>query len=70
MRGSEPAPAVPTVMPTDYDEYEQIRRDNPRPGICCETAGPVDHWPMWHHCGGGNAPGRPIRAHCTCSSCF
>jgi hypothetical protein len=64
-----PAPE-PVVMPTDYTVYEQMRRENPRPGQCCASAGPVQHWPMFHHCGGGNGPGKRIRPHCTCDSCF
>lgn len=66
---SEPA-ELPTVMPTDEDEYRRIRDENPRPDVCCLTAGPVQHWPMFRYCGGGNGPGKPIRAHCTCDACF
>lgn len=58
------------VMPHDRAEYDRMRDTNPRPGPCCTAAGPVPHWPMWAHCGGGNGPGKPIRPHCTCDSCF
>jgi hypothetical protein len=64
-----PAPE-PVVMPTDQEEYRRTRQENPRPGRYCDTAGPVEHWPLFHHCGGGNGPGRPIRPHCTCDACF
>ncbi|MFG3287294.1 hypothetical protein ACGF3G_00530 [Streptomyces sp. NPDC048179] len=65
-----PPAAESVVMPTDYAEYMAMRRENPRPGPCCTTAGPVEHWPMFHRCGGGNGPGRTIRPHCTCDRCF
>lgn len=60
----------PAVMPHDRAAYDRMRDTNPRPGPCCQTSGPVPHWPMWAHCGGGNGPGKPIRPHCTCNSCF
>ncbi|MEE1838182.1 hypothetical protein [Streptomyces sp. SP17KL33] len=65
-----PAADEPVVMPTDYTEYQRMKQANPRPGACCLTADPVAHWPMFYHCGGGNGPGKRIRAHCTCDSCF
>jgi hypothetical protein len=67
---SKPPAPEPVIMPADEAEYERMRRTNPRPGLCCETAGPVAHWPMFNYCRGGNGPGKPIRAHCTCDSCF
>ncbi|MFI5814938.1 hypothetical protein ACIA7S_28765 [Streptomyces sp. NPDC051643] len=63
-------PPEPVIMPTDYAEYQRMRDANPRPGPCCQTAGPVPHWPMWHYCGDNNGPGKPIRPHCTCDACF
>jgi hypothetical protein len=67
----EPAPKPePVIMPTDRTEYDRMRDASRRPGLpCCATAGPVGHWPSWF-CRGGNGPGKPIRAHCTCDSCF
>lgn len=58
------------IMPTDREEYRRMREGNRYPGPCCETAGPVQHWPLFEHCGGGNGPGKPIRPHCTCDGCF
>ena len=60
----------PDLMPTDKATYDHMRDTNPRPGPCCHTNGYVPHWPSWAHCGGGNGPGKPIRPHCTCDSCF
>lgn len=64
------AAPLPDLMPIDRAAYDRMRDTNPRPGPCCQRSGPVPHWPMWAHCGGGNAPGKPIRPHCTCNSCF
>lgn len=66
----QPPANEPVIMPTDHTEYMRMRDSNPRPGPCCATAGPVEHWPSWHYCRGGDSPGRPIRPHCTCDSCF
>ncbi|GAA2732217.1 hypothetical protein [Streptomyces nogalater] len=60
----------PVIMPTDQEEYRRMRQENPRPGPCCDSAGPVQHWPLFQHCGGGNGPGLPVRPHCTCDACF
>lgn len=53
------------------DDLIRLARQNPRPDDCdqCKTGTPVRHWPT-SFCGGGNAPGKPIRPHCTCDRCF
>jgi hypothetical protein len=69
MSPAQPPADEPLVMPTDKDEYDRMRDADPRPGPCCNSAGPVAHWPMYH-CRSVNGPGKPIRPHCTCGNCF
>lgn len=53
------------------DDLARLRQAAPRPADCdqCKTGTPVRHWPT-SFCLGGNAPGKPIRSHCTCDMCF
>ncbi|MFE3196771.1 hypothetical protein [Embleya sp. NPDC059237] len=59
------------LMPHTYAEYMRMRarRDRPNCDLCADFGYPVPHWPSLH-CRSGNAPGRPIRPHCTCDVCF
>lgn len=67
----DPATGDKLIMPDTDAEYEALKeRLGPRPSPCCASAGPVQHWPLFEHCGGGNGPGKPIRRHCTCDACF
>lgn len=60
------------IMPHDWREYARMRAADPSPADCptCTPGYPVPHWPLSAHCGGGNAPGKVIRPHCTCDGCF
>lgn len=62
-----------TELPTwqTADDLLRLARAYPRPADCeqCQTGTPVRHWPT-SFCRGGNAPGKPIRPHCTCDMCF
>jgi hypothetical protein len=67
----DPVTGEELVMPDTREDYEALKaRLGQQPGACCNTFSPVQHWPLFAHCGGGNAPGKPIRPHCTCDACF
>lgn len=70
---TEQATAEPVIMPADPLDYRDLRACIGRlvPGCqpCATGAFGPEHWPL-QTCRGGNGPGRPIRPHCTCDSCF
>lgn len=69
-----PAPLPDLVMPEGYQRHTFSRTPAALAHVeACTSCTPGEfgppHWPS-EHCGGGNAPGRPIRTHCTCDGCF
>jgi hypothetical protein len=68
---TDPATGDKLIMPDTDAEYEALKeRLGPRPNPCCQPGSPVQHWPLFEYCRGANGPGKPIRPHCTCDSCF
>lgn len=71
MIAKDPTTGAELVMPDTRAEYDALKkRLGLRPDNCCITAGPVQHWPLFESCGGGNGPGHLILPHCTCDHCF